>query len=30
MRAKALELGVDVEHTAETVRSLTIRARKAS
>ena len=28
MRAKALEMGVDVEHVAETVRSLTIRARK--
>jgi SAM-dependent methyltransferase len=28
MRARALELGIDVERTAETVRSLTIRARK--
>jgi SAM-dependent methyltransferase len=28
MRAKARELGVDIERTAETVRSLTIRARK--
>ena len=28
MRAKAKELGVDVEQTAEQVRSLTIRARK--
>jgi SAM-dependent methyltransferase len=28
MRAKARELGIDVERTAETVRSLTIRARK--
>jgi len=28
MRARAQELGVDVERTAETVRSLTIRARK--
>jgi SAM-dependent methyltransferase len=28
MRAKALEMGVDVERVAETVRSLTIRARK--
>jgi hypothetical protein len=28
MRAKAKELGVDVEKTAEQVRSLTIRARK--
>jgi hypothetical protein len=28
MRARAHELGVDVERTAETVRSLTIRARK--
>ncbi|HWP65533.1 MAG TPA: arsenite methyltransferase [Candidatus Limnocylindria bacterium] len=28
MRAKAAELGVDVERTAEQVRSLTVRARK--
>jgi len=28
MRAKARELGIDVERTAESVRSLTVRARK--